>query len=103
MRKSPFNLFHLIHRFRYKRKGTSASNLHFQAYLLEGVIKKQPEGNIKDHVDRSDAAVANVVIGPETYSGALAKAANELSARVMGKKMRPGLQEVGAYTGELTG
>ena len=66
--------------------GTSASDLHFQAYLLEGLSRW--------NADRSAAAVSDVTTGPETYSGALANAANDLSTSVIGKKIQPGLQEV---------
>ena len=61
------------------------------------------EGLSRWNTDRSAAAVAAVVTGPEPYSGTLAKAANELSTGAMGKKIQPDLQEMGAYTGELMG
>ena len=61
------------------------------------------EGLSRWNSDRTAGAVSGVVAGPETYSGMLAKAANDLSESVIGKKIQPGLQEMGAYTGELIG
>ena len=61
------------------------------------------EGLSRWNADRSAAAVSDVSTGPETYSGALANAANDLSTSAIGKKIQPGLQEVGAYTGGLIG
>ena len=61
--------------------GTSASDMHFQAYLLEG----QSRWN----VDREAAAVTSS-LSPEskTYSDLLCQSVNKLSESVLGKKTK---------------
>ncbi|KAK3726392.1 hypothetical protein QZH41_016260, partial [Actinostola sp. cb2023] len=76
-------------------EGTSASDMHFQAYLLEGLQRW--------NADRATNAVANAVSGPESYSGVLCQVVNELSEDVLGKAIRPDVQKVGIYTGERIG
>ncbi|CAB3985037.1 Hypothetical predicted protein [Paramuricea clavata] len=49
--------------------GTSASDLRFQAYLLEGLSRW--------NADRTAGAVSGVMTGPETYSVVLAMAGNQ--------------------------
>ena len=72
--------------------GTSASDMHFQAYLLEG----QSRWN----VDREAAAVTSS-LSPEskTYSDLLCQSVNKLSESVLGKKLKPHLKHIGKYTG----
>ncbi|KAK3729301.1 hypothetical protein QZH41_011429, partial [Actinostola sp. cb2023] len=76
-------------------EGTSASDMHFQAYLLEGLQRW--------NADRATNAVSNAVSGPESYSGVLCQVVNELSEDVLGKAIRPDVQKVGIYTGERIG
>ena len=75
--------------------GTSASDVHFQAYLLDGLMRW--------NADRAIAGVSSTESGPETYSGILTQAVNELSEDVLGKKMKSNFQNIGIYTGELIG
>ncbi|KAK3720982.1 hypothetical protein QZH41_018539, partial [Actinostola sp. cb2023] len=76
-------------------EGTSASDMHFQAYLLEGLQRW--------NADRATNAVSSAVTGPESYSGVLCQVVNELSEDVLGKAIRPDVQKVGIYTGERIG
>ena len=75
--------------------GTSASDIHFQAYLLDGLMRWNS--------DHSSAAVSSTELGPESYSGLLIHAVNELSEDVLGKKVKPNVQNIGIYTGEMIG
>ena len=75
--------------------GTSASDIHFQAYLLDGLMRCNS--------DHASAAVSITELGPESYSGLLIHAVNELSEDVLGKKIKPNVQNIGIYTGEMTG
>ena len=75
--------------------GTSASDMHFQAYLLDGLMRWNS--------DRASAAVSSTELGPESYSGLLIHAVNELSEDVLGKKVKPNVQNIGIYTGEMIG
>ena len=75
--------------------GTSASDIHFQAYLLDGLMRWNS--------DRASAAVSSTELGPESYSGLLIHAVNELSEDVLGKKVKPNVQNIGIYTGEMIG
>lgn len=75
--------------------GTSASDIHFQAYLLDGLIRWNS--------DRASAAVSSTELGPESYNGLLIHAVNELSEDVLGKKVKPNVQNIGIYTGEMIG
>ena len=75
--------------------GTSASDIHFQAYLLDGLMRWNS--------DRASAAVSITELGPESYSGLLIHAVNELSEDVLGKKVKPNVQNIGIYTGEMIG
>ena len=47
----------------YVFQGISASAMHFQAYLLEGLLRW--------NANRASDAVSSSTKGPETYSGAL--------------------------------
>ena len=75
--------------------GTSASDVHFQAYLLDGLMRW--------NADRTRAAVSSSESGPESYSGILIQAVNELSEDVLGRKIKSNVQSVGIYTGEQIG
>ena len=75
--------------------GTSASDIHFQAYLLDGLMRWNS--------DLASAAVSSTELGPESYSGLLIHAVNELSEDVLGKKVKPNVQNIGIYTGEMIG
>ena len=75
--------------------GTSASDIHFQAYLLDGLMRWNS--------DHASAAVSSTELGPESYSGLLIHAVNELSEDVLGKKVKPNVQNIGIYTGEMIG
>ena len=75
--------------------GTSASDVHFQAYLLDGLMRWNS--------DHSSAAVSSTELGPESYNGLLIHAVNELSEDVLGKKVKPNVQNIGIYTGEMIG
>ena len=75
--------------------GTSASDIHFQAYLLDGLMRWNS--------DHSSAAVSSTELGPESYNGLLIHAVNELSEDVLGKKVKPNVQNIGIYTGEMIG
>ena len=75
--------------------GTSASDIHFQAYLLDALMRWNS--------DHASAAVSSTELGPESYSGLLIHAVNELSEDVLGKKVKPNVQNIGIYTGEMIG
>ena len=69
--------------------------MHFQAYLLEGLMRRT--------ADRASDAVSTTTKGPETYSGALYHFLNALSDDVLGKKVNPDVPNIGIYTGECIG
>ena len=75
--------------------GTSASDIHFQAYLLHALMRW--------NADRASAAVSSTESGPESYSGLLIQAENELSEHVLGKKIKSNVQNIGIHTGEMVG
>ena len=77
--------------------GTSASDVHFQAYLLDGLMRW--------NADRQavSSAVSSTESRPETCSGLLIQAVNELSEDVLGKKIKSNAQSVGIHTGEMIG
>jgi hypothetical protein len=73
--------------------GTSANDKHFQAYLVEGLMRWNE--------DRASAATT----GSEgdtscSYSALLRHAANQLGQRVLGRPLVPGYQVTRAYTGK---
>ncbi|XP_068221711.1 uncharacterized protein [Palaemon carinicauda] len=79
--------------------GTTASGMHFQAYLLEGLSRWNE--------DRANAAV-EMDVSPystsrELYSGPLKAATNDLSHSVFGKPIHPSYCAPRQYTGELIG
>ena len=73
--------------------GTSASDMHFQAYLLEGLSRW--------NADREAAAVTSS-LSPKskTYSDLLCQSVNKLSEGVLGKKLKPNVRPIGKYTGK---
>ena len=73
--------------------GTSASDMHFQAYLLEGLSRW--------NADRAAAAVTSST-SPEskTYSDLLCQSVNKLSESVLGRNLKPSFQQIGKYTGQ---
>lgn len=60
------------------------------------------EGLGRWNADRVESAISDDTPGPDTYSGSLMKAANDLSVSLFGKKIKRE-KEVGVYTGELIG
>ena len=74
--------------------GTSASDMHFQAYLLEGLSRW--------NADRAAAAVtfSSPSPGCKTYSGLLCQSVNKLSESVLGRKLKPSYQQIAKYTGK---
>jgi len=75
--------------------GTSASAAHFQAYLLDGLMRW--------NADRASAAVSSTESGTESYSGLLIQAVNELSEDALGKKRKSNVQNIEIHTGEIIG
>ena len=51
----------------------------------------------------ASAAVSSTQSGPESYSGLLIQAVNELSEDVLGKKMKSNVQNIGIHMGEMIG
>ena len=74
--------------------GTSANDLHFQAYLLEGLARW--------NTDRHQAALSESTGGP-TYNPLLSAAVNDLSSKVLKEKLAPRFTAPREYTGELIG
>ena len=72
--------------------GTQASDMHFQAYLLDGLARWNE--------DRARAA-ANSKTSQSSYSGLLCHAVNELSSCVLKKKLLPGYSVPRKYTGKF--
>ncbi|XP_076851096.1 uncharacterized protein LOC143501317 [Brachyhypopomus gauderio] len=75
--------------------GTSASALHFQAYLLEGLVRWNE--------DRAAAAVEGSDPARVCYSGQLQHYANQLSQQLLGHQLAEDYTRPGEYTGELIG
>ncbi|KAK7880493.1 hypothetical protein WMY93_032875 [Mugilogobius chulae] len=74
--------------------GTSASDAHFQAYLLEGLMRWN-EDRMEEAVQRKSTLW--------TYSSAKREALHRLSQKVLGKSLVDNYYPPGAYTGELLG
>ncbi|XP_036943164.1 uncharacterized protein LOC119012987 [Acanthopagrus latus] len=74
--------------------GTSASDAHFQAYLLEGLMRWND--------DRMEDAVKGAP-SIRSYSSALREAVDQLSQKVLGRCWDERYRTPGAYTGELLG
>lgn len=75
--------------------GTSASDMHFQAYLLEGLVRWNE--------DRASSAVTGGTSSQQqqSYSGILKHAVNKLSEEVLGEQLVPGYQQPRKYTGKF--
>ena len=71
--------------------GASASDMHFQAYLLEGLSR----WNADCH---SAAVLPDLSNESKTYK-VLRQTINELSESVLGRKVKPNFQQIGKYTG----
>nr|XP_055075103.1 uncharacterized protein LOC129454565 [Misgurnus anguillicaudatus] len=74
--------------------GTSASDSHFQAYLLEGLMRWND--------DRMEDAIKGAS-SIRTYGSAMKEAVDKLSRTVFGKPWDERYRPPGAYTGELLG
>ncbi|KAK1802494.1 hypothetical protein P4O66_022146, partial [Electrophorus voltai] len=85
--------FHL--HLNYFVPGTSVSALHFQAYLLEGLVRWNE--------DRVAAAVEGSDPTQVCYSGQLQHYANQLSQQLLGLQLAEDYTRPGGYTGELIG
>lgn len=75
--------------------GTSANDVNYQAFLLEGLYRWNQ--------DRASQAVEVEAPLCHTYSGLLRHAVNQLSQTVLGNPLDPAFQHPRAYTGELIG
>ncbi|RXN08810.1 hypothetical protein ROHU_011351 [Labeo rohita] len=75
--------------------GTSANSLNFQLYLLEGLNRWNQ--------DREAASLAVRPPSLLSYSGDLVHCVNNLSVKVLGRKLVPSFQPPAVYTGELIG
>lgn len=75
--------------------GTSASDVHYQAYLLEGLYRWNQ--------DRASQAVEAEAPLCHTYSGLLRHAVNQLAQTVLGSPLDPAFQHPRVHTGELIG
>ncbi|XP_041951282.1 uncharacterized protein LOC121711602 [Alosa sapidissima] len=74
--------------------GTSASDAHFQVYLLEGLMRWND--------DRMEDAVKGAS-SIRSYGSALREAVDQLSRKVLGRCWDERYHTPGAYTGELLG
>ncbi|XP_066300424.1 uncharacterized protein [Branchiostoma lanceolatum] len=74
--------------------GTRASDVHFQAYLLEGLDRWNE--------DRAAAAVSGQV-EHHVYNRGMCEALNRLSSSVLGRHQLHPVRQIGKYTGELIG
>ena len=74
-------------------EGQSASDMHFQAYLLEGLARWNQ--------DRAEASVSSSATVLRCYNQSLLNAVNALGEKVMGYKVEPNFRAPGKYTGEF--
>ncbi|XP_070183044.1 uncharacterized protein [Littorina saxatilis] len=74
--------------------GSTASDLHFQAYLVEGLARWNQ--------DQAQAATS-VSSKPGTYSRRLRHVANQLSAELLDEPLYPDFSMPNKHTGELIG
>ena len=81
----------VLHTMQWLCTGTAANDVHFQAYLLEGVMRWND--------DRAVAAVSSDGTTSRCYSGSLRAAVNQLSDRILGEKLDSGFHPAKAYTG----
>ena len=70
--------------------GTAANGLHFQAYMLDGIVRW--------NADREAAAIQGPKTSVRSYSGALRAAVEDLRKRVLDDESSM-TQRPGAYTG----
>lgn len=75
--------------------GTSANDVHYQAYLLEGLYRWNQ--------DRATQAVDGRTTYCHTYSSLLRHSVNQLSEKVLGNPLDHSFKAPRAYTGELIG
>lgn len=71
--------------------GTSANDLHFQAFLVEGLVRWNR--------DRELAAVTSTHSAPGCYDFELSSAVNHLSEQVLGRKQNLTVKNPNKYTG----
>lgn len=84
-------MFILFIIFFFFNTGTSANDLHFQAFLLEGLVRWNR--------DRELAAVTLTDSSPSSYDCALTSAVNLLSHSVLGRELYPNFKGPNKYTG----
>ena len=72
--------------------GTSANDLHFQAFLIEGIFRWNQD---------REAAVTSTDL--PSYDTSLLHSVNRLSAAVLGEPLFPAFKVPRKYTGELFG
>ena len=71
--------------------GTSANDLHFQAFLVEGLVRWNR--------DRELAAITSTHSAPGCYDSELSSAVNHLSEQVLGRKQNLTVKNPNKYTG----
>ena len=71
--------------------GTSANDLHFQAFLVEGLVRWNR--------DRELAAITSTDSAPCCYDSELSSAVNHLSEQILGKKLHLTFKGPNKYTG----
>jgi len=76
----------------YLCSGTVANDIHYQAYLLEGIMRWNE--------DRAVAATSDGGSDQHTYSDALQAAVNQLSAKVHGHETISGFRPAKLHTGQ---
>ena len=75
--------------------GTTANDLHFQAYLMDGLVRW--------NADRTSDATLTEGPNHRVYSGYLKYAVDQLGQRVLGKRIDPTQTTPQKYTGACTG
>lgn len=76
--------------------GTSANDLHFQAFLVESLSRWNRDRELAA-VNQTDSAPAS------SYDSELASAVNRLGHSVLGRELYPNFRGPNKYTGELIG
>ncbi len=79
------------------RLGTQANDLHFQAYLLEGLMRWN-----EDRATDALASSSRVEARDRSFSGSLKQAVNELHQKVFGSVLDKNLRSPRLYTGLVT-
>lgn len=77
---------------------TQANDLHFQAYLLEGLVRWN-----EDRATDAIASSSRVEARDRSFSGSLKQAVNERHQKVFGSVLNKNLHSPRPYTGELFG